>query len=279
MYPLKILKHGKAIVILGMLLTQPLLAGTVIFSQSPTPTGFYGATGFSVCGSGTRSFKVSYNYGYNPSGSWGPNPYRMTARLFKNGNQIANSSFQGSSAWTNQLFYNLGVSPGTYSATMQFEQHKIFGWITIETLSTNIIVANTTASPAFDVNGLPVPADGSPIDVCAGTIRINAAATTCETSYWIGVHETDRSWNRTFQYEWGTWFSGQAPNNISLQQLATNSAGYWIYGPANRQGSTLVCGYLDPPNDSVERYYTVEVCTAEPSWQCKVALIKLNCSC
>jgi hypothetical protein len=277
--PEKILKLSKAMVILSLLLTRPLLASTIALSQSATPAGSYSASGFSICSSGNRSFKVSYNYGSNPSDSWGLNPYRMTARLYKNGNQIGSSTFQGSSAWSNQFFYSLGVSPGTYTATMQFEKRKFSGWSTVETVSTNSIVVNTTATPDFDVNGTPVPADGSPIDVCAGVIKINAAATSCETSYWIGVHETDRSWNRTFQYEWGTWFSGQAPNNISLQQLATGSASYWMYGPPNRQGSTLLGGYLDPPNNSAERYYTVEVCTIEPSWQCKVALIKINCSC
>jgi hypothetical protein len=272
-------KRGKAIVILGLLLTRPLLASTIGLEQSAIPTGAFTSNGFSICGSGTRSFRVSYNYGSNPSQSWGPNPYRMTARLFKDGNEIGTSTVQGPYAWSNQSFYDLGVSPGTYTATLQFEKRKLSGWTTVENASANSIVAATTATPAFDVDGVAVPTDGSPINVCAGIIKINAAATSCETNYWVGIHEKDRWWNRTYQYEWGTWFSGQAPNNISLQQLATNSAGYWIYGPANRKGSTLIGGYLDPPNNSTERYYTVEVCTAEPSWQCMTALIKVNGSC
>jgi hypothetical protein len=267
------------VLIVGLLLTTPLLASTVSLTQSATPSGTYSTGGFGLCSSATRSFRVSYNYGSNPSGSWGLNPYRMTARLFKNGNQIATSTFQGSSAWSNQSFYNIGVTPGTYTATMQFEKRKLSGWTTVETVSTNSIAASTTATPSFDVNGIVVPADGSPIEVCASFIRINAAATSCETSYWIGVQERDRWWNRTYQYEWGAWFGGQAPNNISLQQLATNSASYWISGPASRQGSTLIDGYLDPPDNSIQRHYVIGVCTAEPSWQCLSALIRVNGSC
>jgi hypothetical protein len=141
------------------------------------------------------------------------------------------------------------------------------------------VVASTTATPDFNVNGIAVPADGSPINVCASIILINAAATSCETSYWVGIHERDRWWNRSYQYEWGTWFAGQAPNNISLQKLAANSAAYWINGPASWKGGVLVGGYMDPPTNSVERHYMVEVCTAEPSWKCKQGLIRVNGSC
>lgn len=273
-------KRGKTMLVLSLLLPSPLFAGSIGLRQATTPQGPYSNSGFGICSSATRSFKVSYNYGSNPSGTFGLNPYRMTARLYKNGTEIGSSSFRGSSAWSNQFFYNLNVSAGTYKATVQFEKYRLVsGWTMVETVTSNSIVVSTSATPAFDINGVQVPTDGSPIDMCAGIIRINAAASSCETNYWVGIHETDRWWNRTYQYEWGTWFAGQAPNGISLQQLATGSASYWIYGPPSRKGSTLIGGYLDPPNNSSERYYTVEVCTAEPSWQCKVALIKVNGSC
>jgi len=205
----------------------------------------------------------------------------MTVRLFQNGNQIASTTYQWASAWTNQFFYNVSVSPGTYTATVKLEERKIFGWTTLETVSAiNSVVASAIpANPAFDIDGVPATGNGAPIDVCASRITVNAAATTCETNYWVGVHEMDR-WNWTGKYGWGIWTAGQAPNGISLQQLATNPAGYSAFqGLAGRKGEALFGGYLDPPGNTVERYYWVEVCTAEPSWQCQFGLIKVNGSC
>jgi len=265
----------------GLLLASPLLAGSASLSQSDPSQNSYSTGGFSICGSGTRSFKVSYSYGYDPAGGIGPNPYRMTVRLFQNGNQIASTTYQWASAWTNQFFYNVSVSPGTYTATVKLEERKIFGWTTLETVSAiNSVVASAIpANPAFDIDGVPVSANGPPIDVCASRITVNAAATTCETNYWVGVHEMDR-WNWTGKYGWGIWTAGQAPNGISLQQLATNPAGYSAFqGLAGRKGEALFGGYLDPPGNTVERYYWVEVCTAEPSWQCQFELVKVNGSC
>jgi hypothetical protein len=270
--------------IAGLLLASPLLAGSASLSQSDPSQNSYSTGGFSVCASGTRSFKVSYSYGYDPAYGIGPNPYRMTVRLFRNGSQIASTTYQWASAWTNQFFPNVGVTPGTYTATVQLEERTFhglsIGWTTLETVSAmnSVVVSPIPATPAFSVDGVPVTANGSPIDVCASMIRVDAAATTCESNYWLGVHEMDR-WNWTHQYEWGRWFAGQAPNGISLQQLATSSAGYWLGGPPSRQGETLFGGYLDPPNNTVERYYWVELCTAEPAWQCKVAVIKVNGAC
>ena len=203
----------------------------------------------------------------------------MTARLYKDGNQIGSSTFQGSAAWSNQFFYNTGVSPGIYTASIRFERRRWVGWRDVETVNTNSIAVNTVATPKFNVDGKPIPGNGAPINVCASHIGVNAAATTCETKYWVGVWETNLGWQRTYKYEWGLWNSGQAPDSISLQQLSANSAAYWINGPANRKGNVLFCGFLDAPTNSIERYYKVEVCTTEPSWQCKHALLKLDCSC
>jgi len=274
----RIVKFSCAVVIGGVFLSSQASASTATLEQSAAQAGPYDPGAFSVCSSGTRSFKVSYHYGSNPT-AFGANPYRMTARLYKDGNEIGNATFQGSAAWSNQFFYNTGVSPGIYTASVRFERRRIFGWQSVETAYTNSIAVNAVATPNFNVDGQPIPANGVPINVCASIISLNAAATDCETTYWVGIHERDLWWNRTYQYEWGLWSSGQAPNNISLQQLSVNSAAYWINGPANRKGNVLFCGYLDAPTNSVERHYMVEVCTAEPSWQCKYALLKLDCAC
>ena len=267
-----------ALWIAGFLVASQLSAGTATLAQSAAQTGPYSLSGFTVCSSGTRSFRVSYQYGSNPGGI-GANPYRMTARLYKDGVQIGSSTFQGSAAWSNHFFYNIGVTPGFYTATVRFERRRARGWQHVDTRATNGIAVSTVASPGFNIDGKPIPADGSPIQVCASQIKLNAGGTSCETAYWIGIHERDQWWNRTYQYEWGFWSSGQAPDGINLQQLSANSAAYWMNGPANRKGNILFCGYLDAPTNSLERNYMVEVCTAAPSWLCKYALLKLNCSC
>lgn len=135
---------------------------------------------------------------------------------------------------------------------------------------------NFTVKNSSNVWVVP-PADGSPIDVCASNITINAAGTNGESRYDIVVQESDPWWNRTYQYEWGHWFSGQAPNGIKLQNLAS------IYsyppdftGAAVRQGTILYGGNL--PNGSA-RHFRVSVCTDEPTWTCKSALLRVIGSC
>src|SRR5690606_7980003 len=58
------------------------------------------------------------------------------------------------------------------------------------------------------------------------------------------------------------WFSGQAPGNINLNNVAAALG----YGPL--QGGNL-------PNGA-KRYYRVALCTGDDGWECKNALIRLS---
>jgi hypothetical protein len=130
------------------------------------------------------------------------------------------------------------------------------------------------ATPSLAIGGTPPPQDGSPIEVCADSVTVDASATSCESTYAIVVEESDRWWNRTYDYEWGRWFSGQAPSSLDLQQLsASYSYPPNFTGSPGRQGSPLVGGDL-PAGGA--RHYRVGVCTAEPSWACKWALVRVN---
>ena len=174
------------------------------------------------------------------------------------------------------------MHPGVYKAHVKVESRRkgcIFGWKLVSDGFTNSFTVGTTpAQPNFNVNGFPIPANGSAINVCGSNIKLNAAATTCEKNYFIGVEEAGPSWNRTYKYEWGRWFSGQAPNLMNLQGLsATYSTGTSFLGTdLSRQGDILFGGNL-PSGEP--RHYIVKVCTADPTWQCKHALIKVNSNC
>jgi hypothetical protein len=202
----------------------------------------------------------------------------MEARVYRNNNQIWSKSFQGSASWSNFYFYNQNLTPGTYRAevTLKKRNWTCIGWNTVETVHTNSVVVNgTSVVPDFDINGITVPSDGSPIDVPASYIRMNAASTSCESQYFITVQESDRWWNRTYDYEWDRWFGGQAPNNINLQLYSVLfSVPPYFTGTAIREASPLIGGILANGDD---RYFRVSLCTNEPSWNCKGALIRVDC--
>lgn len=254
-------------------------------------TGIFGNTytteNFGVCGSpGTKTFRVSYShcpniFGVNCISGCGANPIRYTVQLQRNGVTISSQTFQASSDWSNTLFYNTTASPATYRAHVKVERRKsgcIFGWSTVSSGYTNSIIASSTgATPNFNVNGTAIPPSGY-ITSCISNIRINAAATSCETDYYIGVQESDQWWSRTYAYEWGGWVSGQAPNNINLQGLAaTFGIGARYSGTdLSREGHILIGGNL--PSGQA-RYYRVSICTGNPTWQCKAALIRVNSGC
>ena len=246
----------------------------------------YTATDFGVCGEPELlNFQVAFDFCPNsPStctSGCGSNPFRYTVQLFRDGSLIGSQSFVASSDWANTFFTDVYASPGVYNALVHFERRKRFcqGW---ETLwfgwTSNTIVGNVTpANPDFNVDGNPIPGGGLPMDVCISNIKINAAATTCEKNYFLAVEECNRWWVRTYEYEWGLWFAGEAPDNINLQSRAsTYSYPPYYTGDPSRQGDILRGGNL---TSGEERYYRVKLCTGDPSWLCKVALIKVNPTC
>jgi hypothetical protein len=261
-------------------------AGVATLAQSTSPTSGYTGNNFSYCGSGTRNFRIAYEYSPGcptcggPTPTCGANPYRIRANLYLNNNLIYTNQYQVSQAWANFYLYNQALQPGNYTATVTIEKRNwtCIGWSTVETKYTNLIVSSAAAAtPNFTINGIPPTADGSPINVCASNITMHAAATSCENHYFVGIQESDRWWSRSYEYEWGRWFAGQAPNGMNLQQFSTTfSYSPYYTGLPSRQGSPLIGGNLTNGN---QRYYRVNLCTGEPSWNCKTALISVNGNC
>ncbi|SOE21227.1 hypothetical protein SAMN06298216_1698 [Spirosomataceae bacterium TFI 002] len=216
--------------------------------------------------------------------------YNIKWILLRNGNKfLERGGYVSLTNWTpsnqgfSDVFSNLILPPGRYQVQLFIEKHEgwwIFKkwetWIN-ETSPNYLDISNKPATPNYTINGQAIFGD-TPIDVCSGNIKIDASLCQCESKYSINVQESDRYWNRTNQYEWGTWFNGIAPNNLNLQYLSTvNSTGNDFVGSASRQNTPLISGSL--PNNGGDRYYRVSVCTGEPSWNCKTALIRVKCDC
>lgn len=245
---------------------------------NPTPADF------SVCITGSRMFHLRYDHCPNTNGNClngcGANPVRIRIRLFRNNVLVTDISPMTSSDWINQPILVSNIANGAYRAvvTVQRRRRFICTWETVFTGTTNTINATTiNASPNYNING--TNAINYPILACASDIKLNAAATSCETKYYIGVQEANQWWSRTYEYEWGRWFNGQAPNNINLQALAvitSNNPAYYSGTDLSRMGTTLVAGNLPSGHT---RYYRVSVCTGEPNWQCRTTLIRLNGNC
>lgn len=242
---------------------------------------------FNICGASTsRDFRATFDcdpnvVGVNCTNGSGSNPFRYTFKLFRNGNEIGSQQFNLATTWAAAVFYGVTTTPGTYSATVKFERRtSIFN--TYETLGTftsyNSIDANqTTAQPAFNINGTPVANLGNAGTICASNVTLNAADTYCETQYWIAVEESDQWFNRTFDYEWGKWFSGTAPNGINLQQYCTAySYPPYYTGNSARQGSPMIGGNLP---SGTARYYRITLATQDPTWVSKTIILKIDGNC
>jgi len=248
-------------------------------------------TPFAVCNTDLRDFYIAFDNQGTPSEfTCRPNPYRITLSFYKNNNNLITSfQFTGSGTFLNfpaSSLANIPVTPGTYYAVATFEVKPCGrNWKLKGTYTSNIItVTPLAATPNFTINGVAAT-DGTnnnvPSIICnAGLITIDASNTTCESAYWVGVWETTSNyWQRTYDYEWGGWFQGTAPNNINLQYLSTTSHLRWINGPNSRIDNILMGGLigaaLDPSFIGQDRYYTIEVCTGTPTWTCKRIHIKV----
>ncbi|MCG8697133.1 MAG: T9SS type A sorting domain-containing protein [Bacteroidales bacterium] len=239
--------------------------------------GGWSQSNFSVCTQATRDLAVEFYYcTFYPGdlcdvGGFGQNPYEIKTEIYRDGVKIASKKYRTSKVWANFFFYDLTVVPGVYKAKVVAKKKKLFGWETIFNQYTNsITISKVTATPNFNINGSTT----TPLDVNASNITVNAAATSCETKYHLHVMESNKWWSRTYDYEVKKWFNGQAPNGINLQQFATTySYGSTYTGSPSRQGSPLIGGKLPNGND---RYYRVQIATAEPTWKTKTILIKVD---
>jgi hypothetical protein len=278
---------------IGIVLTNICRAGTVNLYQVSS-SGVQSQSDMVICGSQTHSFFIAYTFSSHSS-CWA-NRYRVTFKLYKDGVEINSANFTVASTFANQGFYSFTVAPGTYSATVKLERRPCAGaWYTAETLNTNNINITSTATPNFSIRGTAASSSTVPlINFSNGEIiTLDASGTTCASKYWVGVWETGINWwERTYAYEWGQWFSGQAPSSINLQQLATTPINFYHFnGDIARKGQILFGGtissVLPAPGSTVllpyqpgligqPRRYTVEVCTSEPVWICKKIQIVIN---
>jgi hypothetical protein len=249
------------------------------FYQRSSSSGSWSQSSFYYCGStGSRDLAVEFYY-CHPTypkdicdiGGVGANPYKIKAIIYKDGVEVTSKEYRTSKVWANFFFYGFSVSEGTYKARVIAKKRKLFSWETVyDSYANSIACIKIAATPNFNING----STADVIEVNASSITVNAAATTCESKYYIGVAESDRWWHRTYDYEWGRWFTGTAPNGINLQQYSTTySYPPYFTGDASRQGSPLIGGKLDNGND---RYYRVGIATGEPTWVSKTLLIKVN---
>ncbi|HEV2862799.1 MAG TPA: hypothetical protein VGX48_17415 [Pyrinomonadaceae bacterium] len=254
-------------------------AGTASLEWAPANTSAYSAGGIVSCGASKKvDFKVGYS-GSNCGGTIGSNPYRFEFFLYRNGVQIGYIPYQqASSCWYNSIFYSVDADAGTYSAIVNFQKRNLSGWVPVsKDYSGNLNASKTPATPAFLING-QLATTSAPANVTVNIkdpITIDATQTTCETTYNVGAQESDKYWNRTLKYEWWKWFPGDAPNNINLQQLATTYSNPpdYLGTDLTRYGTPLFGGDLSP---GVQRYYRVNLCTAEPTWVCATALLRVN---
>lgn len=286
------MKKLLAFILFGILFSNLCNAGTANLYQGPFGNVNY-QTNFTVCGSQTHSFFIKYTFSSHNS-CWGYR-YRVTFKLLKDGVEINSGSIPVSSTFANQGFYNINVGPGAYSAKVILERRPCAGaWYTAETLNTNTIVVNTIADPNFKINFRNAEESNVPILTFnnGDIITLDASTTTCASNYWVGIWETGTNWwERTYDYEWGHWFTGQPSTNLNLQQLATNANNYSLFnGTINRMGQILYGGTISvvtpPPNSPLLPYqpgligqprrYAVEVCTMEPTWKCKRIQIQIN---
>lgn len=254
-------------------------AGTANLKWAPASTTAYGYSGLVSCGASRKvDFKVTFA-GSSCSPSFGSNPYRFEFFLYRNGVQVGYLPYQQSSSCsTTAIFYGVDADAGSYSATVNFQKRKMIGWVPVsQDNSGTIIASKNAATPAFAINGQLATTTTSPnvnINI-SQPIIINASPTMCETTYNIGVQESELNWNRTYKYEWWKWFQGDAPSNINLQQLATTYSNPpdYLGTDLTRLGTPLFGGDLAPGS---KRYYRVNLCTVEPAWACATAILRVD---
>jgi len=105
----------------------------------PTPSSSWFSGDFKVCNSEQRSFMVKYSY-TSHSSCWA-NRYRVTLKLFWNGNLIATAGpATVSSTFFLNVFSNITVVPGVWTATGTLERLPCCcSWYTAETVSSPVM--------------------------------------------------------------------------------------------------------------------------------------------
>lgn len=190
--------------------------GGLLWSTSPTGP-WYNNTPNSWCDGSqpaTINWRMDYNYG-GPAGGFGANPYRYNVWLYRDGNLIYNSTFQGSSYWVSFYDYNEPLIAGTYDVRIKFELRKITGWETYSDHTWNHITMEVPeCCPATKIiTGTwtkPLQESGSYI--------VSSGTTTVPTGANVKLDATPGSYillDNGFETQSGSVFVAQAYNGCS----------------------------------------------------------------
>ncbi|HEV7396010.1 MAG TPA: hypothetical protein VGN86_05830 [Pyrinomonadaceae bacterium] len=261
-----------------VLVCSGIAASQANLSWCPPGTSGSTTSAISSCGA-TQKVDFNVNYGgLSCTGVIGSTPYKYEFFLYRNGVQIGYYPYSlSSSCLVTKVFPSVDALPGYYHAKVNFGKQTSNGWVyAAPAYTASIFAFKTSATPAFTINGQLATTTSFPTITVniSQPITIDATATTCETTYHIGVQESELNWDRTYKYEWSKWFPGTAPNNINLQQLATTySYPPDFSGDPTRIGTPLFGGDLSP---GIQRYYRINLCTVEPSWACATAILRVN---
>ena len=268
-----------------LFLSSNLSAQFIALDVYNAGTSTYSDANFDVCGFPVgRTFRIRYDH--CPTGSAtclggcpSPQNIRFTTRLYRDGQQIeSNVGYSSNISGFHYSFYTYTL-PGSYKASVTVERKRnlCIGWKNEGTYHTNTInVGTATPNDIFDING-QAPNPYNPVVACGNLVRMNAASTTCESSYYIGVEECNPSGIQTNNYSWNVTFAGEAPNNIDLQTLCANYSipPFFTGNDASRQGESMRTGLLP---SGQERHYRVTFC-ANPGWHCQTALVRITPYC
>ena len=240
------------------------------------------------CGA-PRTVDIRVSYSLNPTfviggadpncpSGFGPNPFRFTVTLYRDGTQLSSHTFESSGCWFRDWHVNISAVPGVYYAAIRMERRLgPWLWSTVDSMnSVGLSSVKAKTTPNFTINNMAIPANGTPISVkIANPIIMDGSSTACATRYLVGAEESDLWWGRSYHYEWARWFDGAPPKKINLQALATaySVPPDWLGNDPNRQGTPLFGGDL---NSGTARYYRIALCTMEPSWECKHALLRVE---
>lgn len=139
------------------------------------------------------------------------------------------------------------------------------------------IIAFDAATPRFrmtDRNGRVF--DGGnlnePVVVCAGKMLLDGEGSSCESSYFIGVEESDANWTALKTPGWSRWFDFQeAGSGLDLDALIA------AYPQGLTPGSTTFTleplrkfGVLKP----APRYFRIAFATGEPAWDVRHLFVR-----
>lgn len=138
-------------------------------------------------------------------------------------------------------------------------------------------IAFDAATPRFrmtDRNGRVF--DGGnlnePVVICPGKMLLDGGGSSCESSYFIGVEESDANWSALKTPGWSRWFDfREAPDGIDLDTLiAQNPKGLTPGSTTFTLEPLYQFGVLKP----APRYFRIAFATGEPAWDVRHLFVR-----